>query len=249
MKLLLGLKSVLRWPRSSSTDTEPIPISSRAGGTSVGVVAQDDTAARGLDCRQHRLLRTRISIWSASSRCDGGPGPRGHQPHADADTLHSRRRYGLDPFGWAASARAPCTRTLSAAENSHSRTKARQNLDEHNVTLIADLIKDMPITRIVVAHRPALIQRAHKIFVVGGRRVMSLEEIRRMQEAAEAAEGAGPLEPSRRSRPLTRPLTRPAPQPRLTVPTAATTARTTRPDPPGRAAVPHGVVPPLEEGS
>jgi ABC-type protease/lipase transport system fused ATPase/permease subunit len=61
------------------------------------------------------------------------------------------------------------------------------NLDEHNETLIADLIKAMPITRIVVAHRPALIQRAETVYVVGGRRVLSLAELARMQAEAEQA--------------------------------------------------------------
>ena len=36
------------------------------------------------------------------------------------------------------------------------------NLDEKNEEMIADLIAQMPITRIVVAHRPALIRRAGK---------------------------------------------------------------------------------------
>ncbi len=60
------------------------------------------------------------------------------------------------------------------------------NLDEHNEELIADLIQAMPITRIVVAHRPALIKRAHKIYIVGGRRVLTVAELRRLQAEAEA---------------------------------------------------------------
>ncbi|MGC1303734.1 MAG: peptidase domain-containing ABC transporter [Caulobacteraceae bacterium] len=37
------------------------------------------------------------------------------------------------------------------------------NLDEHMEELIADIVSGLPITRIVVAHRPALIRRASKI--------------------------------------------------------------------------------------
>ena len=47
------------------------------------------------------------------------------------------------------------------------------NLDEKNEGLIADLIAQMPIARIVVAHRPALIRRASRIYEVGGRKIMA----------------------------------------------------------------------------
>jgi ATP-binding cassette subfamily B protein RaxB len=45
------------------------------------------------------------------------------------------------------------------------------NLDEQNEELIADLIDQMSITRIVVAHRPAVLRRAKRVFVVGGRQL------------------------------------------------------------------------------
>jgi ATP-binding cassette subfamily B protein RaxB len=45
------------------------------------------------------------------------------------------------------------------------------NLDEATEEAIADLIAKMPITRIVVAHRPALIRRASRIFLVKDRQV------------------------------------------------------------------------------
>jgi ATP-binding cassette subfamily B protein RaxB len=45
------------------------------------------------------------------------------------------------------------------------------NLDEVTEEAIADLIAKMPITRIVVAHRPALIRRAHRIFLVKDRQI------------------------------------------------------------------------------
>ena len=46
------------------------------------------------------------------------------------------------------------------------------NLDEANEELIADLIAQMPITRIVVAHRPALIRRAQHVYEVGNRKIV-----------------------------------------------------------------------------
>jgi ATP-binding cassette subfamily B protein RaxB len=45
------------------------------------------------------------------------------------------------------------------------------NLDEVTEEAIADLIAKMPITRIVVAHRPALIRRASRILLVKDRRI------------------------------------------------------------------------------
>lgn len=47
------------------------------------------------------------------------------------------------------------------------------NLDEANEELIADLVAQMPITRIVVAHRPALIRRASQVYEVGNRRIVA----------------------------------------------------------------------------
>jgi ATP-binding cassette, subfamily B, bacterial CvaB/MchF/RaxB len=47
------------------------------------------------------------------------------------------------------------------------------NLDEKNEEIIADLIAGLAITRIVVAHRPALIRRARKIYEVGGRKIVA----------------------------------------------------------------------------
>jgi ABC-type bacteriocin/lantibiotic exporter with double-glycine peptidase domain len=51
----------------------------------------------------------------------------------------------------------------------------------------------MPITRIVVAHRPALIARAHRVYVVGGRTLTTLGELRPGPSEALAA----PAEPAR----------------------------------------------------
>jgi ATP-binding cassette subfamily B protein RaxB len=46
------------------------------------------------------------------------------------------------------------------------------NLDEANEEVIADLISQLPITRVVVAHRPALIRRAKHVYEVGNRKLV-----------------------------------------------------------------------------
>jgi ATP-binding cassette, subfamily B, bacterial CvaB/MchF/RaxB len=48
------------------------------------------------------------------------------------------------------------------------------NLDEATEERLADLIASLTITRIVVAHRPALIRRAEKVFLVRDRRIEQL---------------------------------------------------------------------------
>jgi len=48
------------------------------------------------------------------------------------------------------------------------------NLDEATEEAIADLIKQLPITRIVVAHRPALLRRAKRVFVVKDRQLSEM---------------------------------------------------------------------------
>lgn len=45
------------------------------------------------------------------------------------------------------------------------------NLDEQTENEIADLVAQLPMTRIVVAHRPALIRRASQVYVVGNRQI------------------------------------------------------------------------------
>jgi len=45
------------------------------------------------------------------------------------------------------------------------------NLDEATEEKLADLIARLTITRIVVAHRPALVSRANKVFLMRDRRL------------------------------------------------------------------------------
>lgn len=50
------------------------------------------------------------------------------------------------------------------------------NLDEATEAVIADLIASLPITRIVVAHRPALVQRAERVIAVAGGRALIVRQ-------------------------------------------------------------------------
>jgi ATP-binding cassette, subfamily B, bacterial CvaB/MchF/RaxB len=55
------------------------------------------------------------------------------------------------------------------------------NLDEATEEATADLIEKMPITRVVVAHRPALLRRASRVFVIRDRQI---SEVTRQSRAA-----------------------------------------------------------------
>ena len=48
------------------------------------------------------------------------------------------------------------------------------NLDEGTEAIIGDLIAQLPITRIIIAHRPALIQRADRVVALSGGQLFSL---------------------------------------------------------------------------
>jgi ATP-binding cassette subfamily B protein RaxB len=50
------------------------------------------------------------------------------------------------------------------------------NLDPDTEELIADMIAGMPITRIVIAHRPALIERASRVFKVERGRIETVRD-------------------------------------------------------------------------
>ena len=49
------------------------------------------------------------------------------------------------------------------------------NLDENTENAIADLVETMNITRVVVAHRPALLKRAHRVLLVKDRQLSEME--------------------------------------------------------------------------
>jgi ATP-binding cassette subfamily B protein RaxB len=49
------------------------------------------------------------------------------------------------------------------------------NLDEENEALIADMIVRLPVTRIIISHRPALIERADRVYRLEGGKLVRIE--------------------------------------------------------------------------
>jgi ATP-binding cassette, subfamily B, bacterial CvaB/MchF/RaxB len=172
MKLLLGLNR----PTDGTIEIEghrATPELWRAWREHVGVVAQDDrllsgTIADNIACFDSDLDMARVRAAAQAAQ-------------VDTDVMRMPMQY-LTLVGDMGS-------TLSGGQRQRvllARALYRQpkvlfldegtaNLDEQNEELIADLIAEMPITRIVVAHRPALIKRAARVFVIGGQAVRPRE--------------------------------------------------------------------------
>jgi ATP-binding cassette subfamily B protein RaxB len=70
------------------------------------------------------------------------------------------------------------------------------NLDEENEAGIGDMIARLPVTRIVIAHRPALVERAELVYRMEGGKLVKVEK-------AAASGAAAAMHPHRTG---TRPL-------------------------------------------
>lgn len=163
MKLLLGL----RRPSSGAIELDgkmPSPPAWRAWRSSVGVVTQDDQLLSGSVADNIAFFDPDLDMARVQAAAMAA---RVHE-----DILRTPMQY-LTLVGDMGS-------TLSGGQRQRvliARALYRQpkilfldegtaNLDVETEELIADLIEQLPITRVVVAHRPALIQRAKKVFVV-----------------------------------------------------------------------------------
>jgi ATP-binding cassette subfamily B protein RaxB len=58
------------------------------------------------------------------------------------------------------------------------------NLDDENERAIADMIVRLPITRIVIAHRPALVERADQVWRMEAGRLVKVRGARRAEARA-----------------------------------------------------------------
>jgi ATP-binding cassette subfamily B protein RaxB len=169
MKLMLGLNR----PTDGSIELDgyrATPERWRAWREFIGVVAQDDrllsgTIADNIACFDPNLDMERVQQAAIAA-----------QVHEDI--LRSPMQYMtlVGDMGSTLSGgqrqRVLLARALYRKPKLLFLDEGTANLDEANETLIADLIARMPIARIVVAHRPALIRRAHKIYEVGGRKIV-----------------------------------------------------------------------------
>lgn len=59
------------------------------------------------------------------------------------------------------------------------------NLDGHTEVKVADVIRALPITRVLIAHRPALVERSDRVILVSGGMLQEMSPPEHMLEAAE----------------------------------------------------------------
>jgi ATP-binding cassette, subfamily B, bacterial CvaB/MchF/RaxB len=190
VKLLLGLNR----PAEGGIELDghrATPEAFRAWRQAVGVVAQDDRLLSGsiadnIACFDPDLDMSRVQVAAEAARV-----------HSDIARMPMHYLTLVGDMGSTLSGgqrqRVLLARALYRQPKILVLDEGTANLDEHNEELIADLIAAMPITRVVVAHRPALIRRAHKVYVVGGRKLIALGELRHVP----SDEPTAPAEPAR----------------------------------------------------
>jgi ATP-binding cassette subfamily B protein RaxB len=170
LKLMLGLNR----PTEGAIELDgysATPERWRSWRTFAGVVAQDDrllsgTIADNIACFDPDLDMVRVQVAATAA-----------QVHDDILRAPMQYMTLVGDMGSTMSGgqrqRVLLARALYRNPKILFLDEGTANLDEKNEEMIADLIAQMPITRIVVAHRPALIRRAGKVYEVGGRKIVA----------------------------------------------------------------------------
>jgi ATP-binding cassette subfamily B protein RaxB len=123
--------------------------------------------------RQHHLLRQRARPGRPSQRLPPRAHPRRH--HEDADGLSQPgRRHGRGALLGPAPAHPARPRALPRPDVLFL-DEGTANLDEETERRVVDTIAALPITRIVIAHRPLLIERADLVLRLEGGKLHKVE--------------------------------------------------------------------------
>lgn len=160
LKLLLGLRE----PTSGTIALEGHPASPelwRAWRTRVGVVAQEDRLMSGTIADNIAFFDPDLDMARVQAVAQFA------QVHADIMRMPMQYLSLVGDMGSSLSGgqkqRVLLARALYRQPSILILDEGTANLDESTEAVLADLIASLPITRIVVAHRPALIERAHRV--------------------------------------------------------------------------------------
>jgi ATP-binding cassette subfamily B protein RaxB len=173
LKLLLGL----RRPTSGTIeldDQSAGPAHWRAWRESVGVVAQDDQLLSGSIADNIAFFDPDLDMARVQAAA------RAAQVHDDIARMPMQFLTLVGDMGSTLSGgqrqRVLLARALYRQPKILFLDEGTANLDVETEEVIADLIAQLPITRIVVAHRPALIRRAKKVYVVRNGQIAPIDE-------------------------------------------------------------------------
>jgi ATP-binding cassette subfamily B protein RaxB len=161
MRIMLGLLP----PTSGHLLVDGVPLgpaTNSAWRGRIGAVLQDDglltgTLADNIAFFDPKLDQQRIELSAMAARI-----------HDDVMKMPMAYQSLIGDMGTSLSAgqrqRILLARALYRDPDALFLDEGTANLDEENEAAIADLIASLPVTRIVVAHRPALIQRASIVY-------------------------------------------------------------------------------------
>jgi ATP-binding cassette subfamily B protein RaxB len=146
------------------------PATNGAWRARIGAVLQDDvlltgTLADNIAFFDPKIDQERVEAAAEAARI-----------HADIMKMPMAYQSLIGDMGAALSAgqrqRIMLARALYRDPDALFLDEGTANLDEENEAAIADLVARLPITRVVIAHRPALVERADIVFRVDGGRIV-----------------------------------------------------------------------------
>jgi ATP-binding cassette subfamily B protein RaxB len=165
MKLLLGLNT----PTEGSIEIDGMratPERWRAWRSHVGVVAQDDRLLSGTIADNIAFFDAELDMGRVREAAVAA------RVHDDIMRMPMQYLSLVGDMGSTLSGgqrqRILLARALYRQPKVLILDEGTANLDEATEEAIADLVAELPITRIVVAHRPALIRRASRVYSVEG---------------------------------------------------------------------------------